>query len=102
MKDHLDFSVKISILQDDTLQIVESFTIARSELHYRAEGNANIVLSLPRQHKVLRLPKYEQTLYPEERMKLSSSTLYLSSHLNVFSICFSNTVYRLPNDRSIK
>lgn len=72
MKDHLDFSVKISILHvkpDDTLQLIESFTIARSELHYRAEGNANIVLSLPTHHKVLRLPKYERTFYSNERMK---------------------------------
>lgn len=87
MKDHLDFSVKISILQvkpDNILHLIESFTIARSELHYRAEGNANIVLSLPTHHKVLRLPKYEQTLYSNDRTKAPTFTLWILHHMSMY------------------
>lgn len=62
MKDQYDFSVKIIALQldeGDRLSVTDSYSIDRNQIVYRAEGNANIVLSLVSLQKVIRLPKYD-------------------------------------------
>ncbi|XP_037941911.1 inositol-pentakisphosphate 2-kinase [Teleopsis dalmanni] len=42
---------------NECLAISEHMELCQIELHYRAEGNANLVLALPQFKKVLRLPK---------------------------------------------
>lgn len=37
--------------------VVDTFTICRNDIVYRAEGNANIVFAIPKRCLVLRLPK---------------------------------------------
>lgn len=36
---------------------IDTFTIGQSEMNYRAEGNANMVIAMPQRCQVLRLPK---------------------------------------------
>lgn len=42
---------------------IDTFEISRNDIEYRAEGNANIVLSIPKRCQVLRLPKKSKRLF---------------------------------------
>lgn len=60
---NVDFRLKITSLEllteatDYVTHPIDTFDISRSDMEYRAEGNANIVLALPHRCQVLRLPK---------------------------------------------
>lgn len=60
-QNHFEFSIKITTLEmdDDDYGIHElnTFDVNHSNINYRAEGNANIVLALPFRCQVLRLSK---------------------------------------------
>lgn len=63
MKNQFEFSMKISVLQantDCTLHVIDLIVLDKNDIQYRAEGNANIVISLPALGKVIRLPKYDR------------------------------------------
>lgn len=57
----LDFTLIITIMEiidsNYSVRTISSFEVSHINIGYRAEGNANIVLSLPLQRQVLRLPK---------------------------------------------
>lgn len=75
MKDETDFSVKLVVLQLDranTLCMIDSYTVDKCQLIYRAEGNANIVISLVSIQKVIRLPKYDNVALSKDFTKEST------------------------------
>lgn len=61
-KNHCEFSIRITTLEMEGdggygLREINTFDAHHSNINYRAEGNANIVLALPLRCQVLRLPK---------------------------------------------
>lgn len=46
-----------------TARTIDMFEIDHTNIEYRAEGNANIVLALPQTCQVLRLPKCSRRLH---------------------------------------
>lgn len=61
----LNFNLKITVIElnEDCCSISasQSFSIPEKEIFYRAEGNANLVLSIPHRRQVLRLPKSDKS-----------------------------------------
>lgn len=79
MKDHLDFTLKIfqlSLRNDGTLYVVDTFTIEKHDLRYRAEGNANIVISVSSLQKILRLSKYDNIPALDDAIKEGITYVY--------------------------
>lgn len=105
MKDHLDFTLKIFILQlrnDGTLFVIDTFDIEKHDLRYRAEGNANVVISISSLHKILRLPKYDNSSSSvgaiKEGMILirnNCETCAEKPNTFFFSTCMTNKIDRL-------
>lgn len=50
-------------IEDYVTRTIETIDIGRSDIDYRAEGNANIVLAIPHRCQVLRLPKKSKRLF---------------------------------------
>lgn len=50
-------------VSDYVTRTIDTFDISQSDIVYRAEGNANIVLAIPRRCQVLRLPKNTKRLF---------------------------------------
>lgn len=48
---------------DYVTRIIDTFEISHSDISYRAEGNANIVLAMPQRCQVLRLLKNPKRLF---------------------------------------
>lgn len=51
------------LVTDYVKRTIDIFNITQREMDYRAEGNANIVLAIPRRCQVLRLPKRSERLF---------------------------------------
>lgn len=62
---------------DYGLREINTFDVHQSNINYRAEGNANIVLALPLQCQVLRLPKSKRLCI----------VLYDSIHMCIGFVC---------------
>lgn len=83
MKDQFDFSIKLIALQlnnDDSLCVINSYSVDKCQLIYRAEGNANIVISLASLQKIIRLPKYDSAASSKNTTK-ESMILFSCLHL---------------------
>lgn len=50
-------------VSDYVTRTIDTFDISQSDIDYRAEGNANIVLAIPHRCQVLRLPKNTKRLF---------------------------------------
>ncbi|XP_031622852.1 inositol-pentakisphosphate 2-kinase [Contarinia nasturtii] len=46
---------------DYVTRVIDTFDVCRNDIDYRAEGNANIVLTIPKRCQVLRLPKISKS-----------------------------------------
>lgn len=75
---------------------IRTFDVSRNDIDYRAEGNANIVLAIPQQNQVLRLPKKHKRLLTILFFHFNGSQKVGSFRIFLISLC--SVLFTLPNN----